>query len=69
MSIKGDVNMKWEKLLKENIDKNIGLIKDLELLVETWRPETEEGHAYKKDLQDIINKWGKADKNIHTRWN
>jgi hypothetical protein len=60
--------MNWKKLLKENIDKSAGLIRDLQMLVETWRPETEEGHAYKKDLQDMIDKWGQPSKNIHSRW-
>ena len=61
--------MNWEELLKENIDKSAGLIRDLEMLVDTWRPETDEGHAYKRDLQDMIDKWDKPDKNIHSRWN
>ena len=54
--------MNWEELLKENIDKSAGLIRDLEMLVDTWRPETDEGHAYKRDLQDMIDKWDKPDK-------
>ena len=61
--------MNWEELLKANIDKSAGLIRDLEMLVDTWRPETDEGHAYKRDLQDMIDKWDKPDKNIHSRWN
>ena len=61
--------MNWEELLKENIDKSAGLIRDLQMLVDTWRPETEEGHAYKRDLQDMIDKWDNTDKNIHSRWN
>jgi hypothetical protein len=61
--------MKWEKLLKENIDKSYGLIMDLQTLVDTWRPETEEGHRYKHDLQQVINKWSDSKENIHSRWN